>query len=144
MTELRKYALFRKKVKFFDNQVDKNGIHTLNCNAAVIQFFPAPTCLGLAGFYHQFIQRFSLIAQLLTHLLKKNVELFEFEKEQSAFNHLKSALCGTSILAYPNFDQNFTLCTDTSGFGIGAVLIQQDDNGKYRVIAYCSRFLNKA
>ena len=34
------------------------------------------------------------------------------------------------------------LCTETSEYGIGSVLMQKDQNDKFRVIAYSSRLLN--
>ena len=87
---------------------------------------------------------FSLTAGSLTQLLKKNAEFIWFEKEPDAFNHLKSSLCSTPVLDFPNFEKEFTLCTEASGYGIGAILMQKDDNDKYRVKAYASRLLNKA
>jgi RNase H-like domain found in reverse transcriptase len=48
------------------------------------------------------------------------------------------------ILQYPDFDKPFLLYTDASGYGIGAVLSQKDDEGKERVIAYASRSMNRA
>ena len=56
---------------------------------------------------------------------------------------LKQALCSSPILCYPTTRQNFILDTDSSGVGIGAVLSQAED-GAERVVAYCSRALNKA
>ena len=66
------------------------------------------------------------------------------EKEQDAFNHLKSALCCAPVLTFPNFEKEFIRCTDASSYGIDAVLMQHDNNGKYRVIAYTSRLLTEA
>ena len=56
---------------------------------------------------------------------------------------MKSLLTKSPILAYPTVDGHFTLDTDASGHGVGAVL-SQDQNGRERVIAYFSRTLNKA
>ena len=36
------------------------------------------------------------------------------------------------------------VCADVSVYVLGAVLMQKDDNGKYRITAYASRLLNKA
>ena len=49
----------------------------------------------------------------------------------------------TPILAYPDDQLPFTLHTDSSTDGLGAVLYQKQD-GKQRVIAYASRSVSKA
>ena len=49
----------------------------------------------------------------------------------------------TPILAYPDYQLPFTLHTDSSTDGLGAVLYQKQD-GKLRVIAYASRSVSKA
>ena len=49
----------------------------------------------------------------------------------------------TPILAYPDYQLPFTLHTDRSTDGLGAVLYQKQD-GKQRVIAYASRSVSKA
>ena len=49
----------------------------------------------------------------------------------------------TPILAYPDYQLPFTLHTDSSTDGLGAVLYQKQD-GKQRVIAYASRSVSKA
>ena len=52
-------------------------------------------------------------------------------------------LTSPPILAYPDFNHQFTVATDASGTALGAVLSQVIVN-KERVIAYWSRQLNKA
>ena len=48
------------------------------------------------------------------------------------------------VLAYPCFTKDFTLETDASILGLGAVLSQTQDDGKLHPIAYASRALNPA
>ena len=54
---------------------------------------------------------------------------------------LRQKLVKSSLLAYPDFDKDFTLETDASKLGLGAILSQyhdQDDN-KLHPVAYASR-----
>ena len=61
-----------------------------------------------------------------------------------AFVTLKSKLVAPPVLAYPRFGVEFTLETDASIMGLGAVLSQKQDDGKQHPIAYASRALNQA
>ena len=80
----------------------------------------------------------------LTKLLKKDVPFTWTEDQEKAFQTLKHALVNAPVLAFPDYSKPFLLCTDASGIGLGAVLMQSDDDGKKRVIAYASRLLNSA
>ena len=46
------------------------------------------------------------------------------------------------VLSYPQFDRGFTLETDASGKGLGAVLSQKQEDGKLHSIAYASHALS--
>ncbi|KMQ83046.1 reverse ribonuclease integrase, partial [Lasius niger] len=86
---------------------------------------------------------FSTIAAPLTRLTCKNARWVWTEAANTAFCRLKEALTSAPVLACPDFNQPFTLQTDASAHGLGAVLTQQLDEGE-RVIAYASRTLNPA
>ena len=60
---------------------------------------------------------------------------------ETAFQELKAKLCTTPVLHNPDFEKEFTLQTDASDRGIGAVLSQQDGDGNDYPIAYFSRKL---
>ena len=47
------------------------------------------------------------------------------------------------ILSHPDFERPFIIYTDSSGFGLGAVLSQVQTDGKEHVISYASRSMNK-
>ena len=59
-------------------------------------------------------------------------------KHQESFDRLKDALISSPILAYPNYDKPFILETDASLKGLGAVLSQEDEDGKFHIISYAS------
>lgn len=66
----------------------------------------------------------------------------EIRKRTAGFR-LAQATTNRSTHTCPDFTQTFILQTDTSNYGIGAVLTQQLD-GVERLIAYVSRRLNSA
>ena len=99
--------------------------------------------LGLVGFYRRFIQDFRKIAEPLYKLLNKK-ERFTWSKEcESAVEQLKQALQKAPILGYPNDTDPYTLTTDASLFGIGAIISHRQQWGE-RVIAYASKTLSKS
>ena len=102
--------------------------------------------LGLANYYHRFVQDYSRIASALFKLTQKTVHQSFNCTEQCtvAFEELKKKLTTPPILAFPRFDQEFSLATDASDSAIGAVLSLVHDNGTEKVIAYWSRQLSKA
>src|ERR671928_220754 len=71
------------------------------------------------------------------------MEIDESTKEES-FQTLKEKLCTTPVLAYPDFEKEFILYTDASGYALGAVLSQKDKDGKEHVIYYASKSLTDA
>ncbi|KAD5803510.1 hypothetical protein E3N88_14870 [Mikania micrantha] len=80
--------------------------------------------LGIVGYYRRFINNYASIAAPLTDLLK-NSQVFTWDSHTSeAFLTLKQHLCSTHVLSLPDFSQPFTIETDASGIGIGAVLSQ--------------------
>lgn len=95
--------------------------------------------LGLANYFRRFVQGFSSLVTPLTNLTRHNVEWQWTEQCQKAFDTVKDALTDAPVLASPNFDQPFEVVSDASGYGIGAVLLQEG-----RPVAFESRKLSPA
>ena len=65
------------------------------------------------------------------------------EKMKQAIATIKNSLTTEPVLAHPRFDKQFTIATDASISGLGAVLTQRTDDDKEVVIQYISRALRK-
>lgn len=107
--------------------------------------------LRVASWYRRFIVDFSTLAAPLSRLTQKNVKVSWTNAEETAFQQLKEALTTAPVLACPDFSRPFTLQTDASTHGLGAVLTQHlnekeraHSTPQRRVIAYASRTLNSA
>ena len=55
------------------------------------------------------------------------------------FDILRNKVFQAPVLSYPSFDKPFTLETDSSTEGLGAVLSQPQDDGQLYPIAFASR-----
>ena len=115
--------------------------------------------MGLASYYCWFIPQFAKWANPLHDLirpvvmkktrarirlppLEQNLPPFEWtQSHQESFDRLKLALTSAPVLAYPNYEKPFLLETDASLKGLGAVLLQEDNDGNMRVISYASCML---
>ena len=73
---------------------------------------------------------------------KKNKFLWT-EKCHEAFYRLKAILESAPVLTAPDFSQPFKLSVDASDVGVGAVLLQDDQNGVEHPVCYFSKKLNK-
>ena len=100
--------------------------------------------LGLASYYRRFVANFAAITKPLTLLLRKQTPWHWTDKQDVAFESIKSLLMSPPVLAHPNFSKPFIVSTDASGFGLGAVLKQIGEDNKCHVIAYASRNMNQA
>ena len=98
--------------------------------------------MGLAGFYRKYINNFAQIAAPLTDLTKKGAPNYVkwTEVEQQAFQGLKNMLSESPILHLPDFGSAFVVRTDASNVGVGAVLMQEFEDGMFPV-AYASKKL---
>ena len=79
----------------------------------------------------------------LTNVAKKNTpnKMVWTEQCNQACQNLKGLLCSSLVLRTPDFSSQFILQTDTSDYGVGAVLSQADNNGDHHPVAYYSKKL---
>ncbi|TKS64959.1 Retrovirus-related Pol polyprotein from transposon opus [Collichthys lucidus] len=117
--------------------------------------------LGIVNYYQHFVPRYSAIAKPLFDLLKGGKRKGKHHKiklsgrklcasdwiaeQEQSFEHLKSSLIRSAVLAHPDFTRPFMLSTDASLDGIGAVLSQvQEGETRARPIAFASKSLSQS
>ena len=145
-----KCRFFQEKIHFLGHIVSNKGVEVDPEKVAAVSKMKSPrsinelrAILRLVGFYRRFIRDFGKIAAPLYKLLNKK-ERFTWSKElESAVEQLKQALQKAPILGYPNDTDPYTLTTDASSFGIGAIISQRQQGGE-RVIAYASKTISKS
>lgn len=98
--------------------------------------------LGLVGWYRRLIPNFSSRAALLTDMTRKSspTKVRWTKDAENAFNDLKDCLCQKPVLQCPDFNLSFTVQTDASEVGLGAVLLQGEE-GQQLPVQYISRKL---
>lgn len=137
------------QLKYLGFIVDRDGLRPDPEKVEAIINIPPPRniheirrFMGTASWYRRFVPNFSSIMAPLTNLIKKNVKWAWTSECEQTFRKIKECLVTAPVLSCPDFDRTFTLQTDASSFGVGAVLTQEFEQGE-KVICYLSRSLTR-
>ena len=147
----KKCFFFAKQVEFLGHTITEQGIKCTDSKIEGIQKLSIPksptelrSVLGIMGYYRRFVENYSSIAKELHRLTTVDRKEYEWTAEADvAFNLLKEKLTSSPILTLPRPADVFTLTTDCSKLGMGAVLSVTRPEGR-RVIAYASHVLEKS
>ena len=150
-----KCHFFRTEIDYLGHKVSADGMTPGTDNVKGIAEMAPPTTvtevrrfLGATGFYRRFIKGYAKIAKPLSDLLagdnsKLKGERVDISPEALvAYEELKMRCMTSPVLAFANFEKPFLLETDASKEGLGAVLSQKQDDGRYHPVAFASRALH--
>ena len=74
----------------------------------------------------------------------KDIPFIWEDKQEVVFNALQDLVTSKPVLRQPQLDKPFEVEVDASGFALGGVLLQRQEDGKKHPIGYYSATLNKA
>ena len=100
--------------------------------------------LGATGYFRRFIKGYVKIAKPLNDLLQRENSKLKSHPvglpldALAVFQELKMRCLTTLVLAFADFKKPFLLETDASIEGLGAVLSQEQEDGRYHPVAYAS------
>ncbi|GBG90359.1 hypothetical protein CBR_g50607 [Chara braunii] len=128
-----KCEFVRQELEYSGHFVTPQGISPLSSKIRAVQDWPEPrnvtdvqSFLGLADYYQRFMKGYSKIAAHLTKLQCED-RPFDFGMDaRESFLALKAALLSVEVLRIYDPLLPTHVTTDTSGYGIGAVLEQHD------------------
>ena len=157
--KLSKCHFFAREVRYLGHVISARGVATDPEKTQVVADWPRPrtakdlrSFLGFASYYRRFVPQFAVHAGPL----HKAVAAASGTKKaptpgralgdlwgpacEAGFQALKDRLVSAPVLAYADFSRPFVLDIDASFSGLGAVLSQDQGDGR-RPIAYASRGL---
>src|ERR1051325_10896018 len=151
MIKLKKCKFGEQNIEFLGHIIGRDGIKPDPEKIEKIKNLKIPnnltelrSILGLCSYYRRFVKNFSKTVKPLNKLLKKNIKYKWTQEQQKALDTLKQKLIDYPILIQPDFEKPFILAVDASGYALGAVLSQLNEEGNEAMIAYASKTMNKA
>eukprot|EP00253_Pinus_taeda_P015248 PITA_15248 len=137
--------------KLLGHIISKDGIRIDPDRIQAIQQMPHPrnikelqAFLGKINFLRRFIPNLAELSRLLNNILKKDAKVKWTVEANQDFEGIKFALTQTPVLTNPQFDREFIIFSFASQHTIAAVLLQKDDQGNEKPIAFFSKALRDA
>ena len=144
-----KCAFNRRSIKFLGHIIDEHGIRADPEKTSAISKMSTPKTItelrrfmGMVNQLGKFSSRIAQISQPLRACLStKNAWAWGPDQDQ-AFEEVKKELTQPMVLALYDPTARTKIASDASSFGLGAVLMQQQEQ-EWRPVAYASRALTE-
>ena len=146
-----KCHFFKQEITYLGHEISAKGMLPRQKGVEEIAWMGPPTMytgvrkfIGAEGYFCCFIKNFTRIAKPLNNLLGcgnsklKNHPISLTAAAEEAFYTLKKKCVTAPVLAFADLKRPFLLATDASKYGLGAMLQQVQEDGKYHPVAYAS------
>lgn len=135
-----------EEIKFLGHLISKDQLKIDPDRTVVMQECPRPKdkkgvsrFIGMASYFSKFIPNYAELAVPLNDLRKKSAVFVWSNREEESFQKLKDAVSRPPVLAIPDYTKPFVLQTDASDRALGSVLLQRNEEGDLKPVAYYSR-----
>ena len=149
-----KCHFFKEEITYLGHKISAKGMLPRQKGIEeIVRMGPPTTYMGVrkfiraVGYFRHFIKNFAQIAKPLNDLLGcrnsklKNHPVSLTAATEEAFYMLKKKCTTAPVLAFADLKRPFLLETDASKYGLGTILQQVQEDGKYHPIAYASHAL---
>ena len=139
-----KFHFRASQVKYFGHTITPDGdkIRALVSMAAPTSRDELRRFNGMVSYLAKFLPNLSEVTGPLRDLLKDYTEWYWGSAQETAFANLKQLLANTPVLAFYSSEAPTIVSADASSYGMGAVLLQEQQNGRRAPVAYASCALN--
>ena len=150
LTLNNKCEFSKTEMSFLGHIISGEGIRADPQKIKSILEFPTPENVtdlqrfnGMVNQLAKFLPNLAVINEPLRQLLRKENQWLWGQPQETAFKTLKEKLTSTEVLAHYNTNKPCIVASDASQHGIGAVLLQDDDQGNRRPML-CFSFSNSS
>lgn len=143
---LKKCTFLETEVEYLGRLISQGQVRPSPRKVEALLKSPKPTnvrqvrqFLGLAGYFRRYIPSYAVKTACIARLTKKGQPFTWGEEQDAAHKLILSCLTEEPVLAIFNPKLPTELHTDASAIGYGAVLLQEHDGKRKRVVGYFSR-----
>ena len=140
-----KFVFKQQKLKYCSHILTSEGILPDPAKVEAITQMPIPRSktevrrlLGMINYLGKFLPQLSDVSEPLRNLTKEQNQFIWSNVHQDAFNKLTQLISEPPLLRYYDLEEEVTIETDASDYGLGAVLLQAG-----RPVAFASRTMTE-
>jgi hypothetical protein len=98
--------------------------------------------MGVVNFVCRFFPDFFVMVKPIHNLLKKDCSFSWTDDVENDFVRIKKAISSAPVLAKPYFEKEFMIYTNAMEEVVSTILMQGDDQGNEKPVAYMSQILS--